>query len=94
MTSKEAIWVLLEEIKLKRGCDKWYKCVEAKNIIEKDLKDYEELKNLMGTPIQAIRKDLKLLEEIRNCVLTFDEFSGVPASLVLKKIRELIFDGK
>ena len=27
---------------------------------------------------------------VNNCVLTFDEFSGVPSSLVLKKIRELI----
>lgn len=67
---------------------------ECYNKIADDLDLLEEYKKILGTPIQAIRKDLKLLEEIRNCVLTFDEFSGVPASLVLKKIRELIFDGK
>ena len=41
---------------------------ECCNIIQKDLEDYEELKNLMGTPIQDIMKRLKTLEALKRNV--------------------------
>lgn len=37
--------------------------------LEKDLEDYEELKKLMGTPIQDIMKRLKVLEIFKKILL-------------------------
>lgn len=39
---------------------------EAYNQVLKDLEDYEELKELMGTPIQDIMKKLKVLEILKE----------------------------
>lgn len=56
MTSKEALKIL-DEIGIKD------------NIIggiKKDLKEFEELKKIMGTPIQEIMKKIKKLEVIEK----------------------------
>lgn len=71
MESKEAIWVLLKEIKLKRGCDKWYKCVEAKNIIEKDLGQKEKQDKalkILNEYRERIKKRIESLEEYKKRV--------------------------
>ena len=64
----------------------------------KAIKDYfwndQEPKYNAHQYFEDIDYDLLTYEAIKNCVLTFDEYSGVPASLVLKKIRELISDEK
>lgn len=61
MEDKEALEYL-------RNHTKYYEPVnrEAFRVIEKSLDELEELKKLMGTPIQDIMKRLKILEEIRN----------------------------
>lgn len=45
MTSKEALDRLLKNIEVDMCSDEWYECIEAKNIIEKDLEILEILKN-------------------------------------------------
>ncbi|MBO7692424.1 MAG: hypothetical protein J6T10_07295 [Methanobrevibacter sp.] len=39
---------------------------------------------------ESILNHLEMLEDIRYIVLTFDEYSGVDASLILKNIRRVL----
>lgn len=39
---------------------------------------------------EIIEKALDKLDQVYNIILTFDEFSGVPSDLVLKKIRQVL----
>lgn len=48
---------------------------QKKESAVKDLEDYEELKNLMGTPIQDIMKRLKILEILKKELVIEPEYN-------------------
>lgn len=69
-TSKEALDQLLrlslipDYVKPKSVDEKYRRLLRDK--VEKDLEELEELKKIMGTPIQEIMKRLKVLEILKN----------------------------
>jgi len=70
MTSKEKLLNILKNYKLAdKGNGDFLSedyQEELLNPIFKDLEDYEELKKIMGTPIQDIMKRLKILEILKE----------------------------
>lgn len=64
MTSKENIERIDNAIKEHLS----EQCYMIWNSIKKDLEDYEELKKVMGTPIQEIMKRLKVLEILKRVI--------------------------
>ena len=51
---------------------------ESYNIVAKDLEELEQYREIMGTPIQEIRKNLKILEIIK-ANMTIDDWENVRA---------------
>lgn len=93
MENKEALEYL-------RNHNKYYEPVnrEAFRVIEKSLDELEELKEIMGKPIQEIRKNLKILEEIREYIKVIDygeKFQNryaLQAGYVIYPIKKDVYD--
>lgn len=98
MTSKEFIQNeidnledLLENAK-KDNCNVVRKECEADikqyNQVLKDLEELEELKKIMGTPIQDIMKRLKVLDIIQNYAIKYDNCVCISSIFYDKEVME------
>lgn len=78
MTSKEALEFIIETFNKyankPNDIGLFFKFCEAHEKVKKDLDELEELKKIMGTPIQEIMKRLKILEILKEHIsLKIDE---------------------
>lgn len=88
MTSKEA----LESIRNEYYTENGRKIVvignddERFDIVEKDLEELEEIKKIMGTPIQDIMKQLKVLDQLKE-ILSMDYLVRVYGYEMAKRLQ-------
>lgn len=62
--------------------------IKKYNQVLKDLEELEELKKIMGTPIQDIMKRLKVLDIIQNYAIKYDNCVCIDAIFYDEEVKE------